>query len=558
MLPRKVLFWVAAAGALAVAPARADVKPHPLFTDNMVLQQGVSLPVFGMADPGEEVTVTLTGPKGSATAKTEADKTGHWKVLLDKQTAGTGFSLTAAGKNKAEFKNVAVGEVWVCSGQSNMEMQVNSSETPDKVKAESKHPNIRLFTVHQRAALAPITDQADLKHFEKWVVCGPDTVGRFSAVAYHFGVSLQKHLDDTPIGLIHTSWGGTPAEAWTSLEALAAVPELNHYVNNVKNLKEQIAKYDPVKGKEAYAAAQEKYKEALAKHKDAVEKAKAEGKTAPKAPTPPQQPGPPAAGGHTPAALYNAMIAPLLPYAVKGAIWYQGESNAGRAFEYRTLFATMIEDWRTKWKSDLPFMLVQLAPFMAINKEPQDSQWAELREAQYLATVNLKKVGMSVITDVGDEKDIHPKPKQPVGERLATAARALAYGEKVEPIGPTYKSLKVEGDKAVVTFDHLGGGLVAKGDKLTGFTVCGKDHKFHNAAAEIKGDTVVVTCPDVAEPVAVRFGWANFPVVNLWSKDGLPACPFRSDTFQGVTEPKKPAATATKTSASKYSRTRLK
>ena len=233
------------------------------------------------------------------------------------------------------------------------------------------------------------------------------------------------------------------------------------------------------------------------------------------------------------------MIHPILPFPIAGATWYQGESNAGRAYEYRTLLPTMIKDWRAKWGKELPFMVVQLAPYQAISKDPQESNWAELREAQYLTTKALPKVGLSVITDVGDEKDIHPKPKQPVGERLAIAALAIEYGQKVEPIGPTYKAMHVEGEKAVVTFDHLGGGLVGKGDKLTGFAVAGEDRKFVNADAEIKGDAVVVSSSQVSKPVAVRFGWAQYPVVNLWSKDGLPAVPFRTDDFPGVTQKKK-------------------
>lgn len=528
---------------LLAPTARADVKIHPIFTDNVVLQQKTKAPVWGKAEPGEQVTVSLNG-KESVSGTATADKDGNWKVVLDTPAAGAGYTLTAKGKNTVELKNVAVGEVWVCSGQSNMEWSVNAGETPDKIKKESANPNIRLFTVRKRTAAAPITDQNDLGHFTKWVECGPETVGGFSAVGYHFGAALQKNLPEgTPVGLIHTSWGGTPAEAWTSLEALDEVPELKHYVKKAqdtfKSVEDGIKNYDPAKAKEAYEAAMEKYKSALEKWKQDAAAAKEAGKPAPKQPQKPNPPGPPSVGPHTPSSLYNAMIAPLLPFAVEGAIWYQGESNAGRAYEYRTLITTMISDWRAKWNRELPFMIVQLAPFLAISKEPQDSAWAELREAQFLATKKLPKVGLAVITDVGDEKDIHPKPKQPVGERLAIAARALAYGQKVEPIGPTFKEVKFEGEKAVVSFDHLGGGLVAKGSTLTGFAIAGEDKKFHNATAEIKGDTVVVTCDKVAKPTAVRFGWANYPVVNLWSKDGLPAVPFRSDEFQMVTGPKK-------------------
>lgn len=544
MIGRRAMVIAVAMMVSGLSAVRADVKPYPLFTDNMVLQRNAKVNFWGTAAPEESVTITVSGPAGNSEVAVKADKDGKWKGSISGLKAGTGYTVTFKAGNTVTLNNVAVGEVWVCSGQSNMEWSINASETPDKIKAASKDPGLRLFTVQKRTAPEPITDPNDLKHFTKWVEAGPDTVGGFSAVGYFFGSYLRKNLpDNVPVGLIHTSWGGTPAEAWTSMEALEAVPELKHYADSGKKTMKSVIEgrknFDPAKAQAAYKEALEKHKAALEKHKEAVEKAKADGKPAPKAPTPPPPPAPPGIGPNVPSSLYNAMIAPLLPFTVQGAIWYQGESNAGRAYEYRSLFQTMIKDWRAKWNSDLPFMLVQLAPFMAKSADPQESAWAELREAQYLATVKLPKVGMAVITDVGDEKDIHPRPKQPVGERLAIAALAITYGQKNEPIGPTYKELKVEGDKAIVTFDHLGGGLVGKGEKLTGFTIAGEDKKFYNAEAEIKGDTVVVSSPNVSKPVAVRYGWANFPVVNLWSKSGLPAVPFRTDSFPGVTQPKK-------------------
>jgi len=236
------------------------------------------------------------------------------------------------------------------------------------------------------------------------------------------------------------------------------------------------------------------------------------------------------------------MIAPLLPYAIAGAIWYQGESNAGAAYEYRTLFPTMIKDWRQQFgQGDFPFLFVQLAPFMKIVKDPADSAWAELRDAQLFTARDLPKTGMAVITDVGEENDIHPRKKEPVGGRLAVAARAIAYGEKIEYAGPMLEKAAFENGKAVLTFAHIGEGLSTPNkDELTGFTICGEDHKFHNAKAVITGkDTIEVSCPDVPKPVAVRFGWANYPVVNLWNSAGLPASPFRTDDMAGVTGPKK-------------------
>ena len=247
----------------------------------------------------------------------------------------------------------------------------------------------------------------------------------------------------------------------------------------------------------------------------------------------------PVTSAKRPCGLYNAMIAPLLPYAIKGAIWYQGESNAGRSFEYRKLFPAMIKCWRDEWKQgDFPFLFVQLAPFMKIEPEPKESGWAELREAQLLTALHCPKTAQAVITDVGEEADVHPKQKDPVGARLALAAQAIAYGEKIEFSGPAYAAMKVQGNKVILSFTHLGGGLVAKDGALKGFTIAGADKKFVNAQAEIQGDKIVVCCDQVAKPAAVRYGWANFPVVNLWSKAGLPASPFRTDDWPGVTWPK--------------------
>jgi sialate O-acetylesterase len=512
--------------------ARADVKLHPLFTDNMVIQQGVPTVVLGSAEPGEKVDVTISAVPGT-TAHPTADAKGTWVAPLPAMKPGTGYTLTATAKSgKAELKNVAVGEVWICSGQSNMQWSVNQSETPADVKAGAKHPDIRLFTVGRRTSPHPITDPNDLGHFTKWVECSPETVGDFSAVAYHFGVRLQKDLG-VPVGLIHTSWGGTPAQAWASLPALESIPELRYYADSArtaaKNFEEAKKSYTPEKAKADYEKALEKWKEA-------AEKAKADGRPEPKKPTPPKPltalpPG-------TPGVLYNAMIHPLLPFAIKGAIWYQGESNAGKAYEYRTLFPAMIQDWRKRWGQEFPFICVQLAPFQG-GKSGVD--YAELRDAQLFATKRLPRVGIAVITDHGDEKDIHPKPKQPVGERLALGALGIAYGKKIDYSGPVFRSMRVEGDKAVLSFDHVGGGLVARDGELNGFTVAGPDKVFHPAKAEIKGDTVVVSSEQVSQPVAVRYGWVNFakPPLNFYNKADLPATPFRTDDFPLTTMPKK-------------------
>jgi sialate O-acetylesterase len=492
----------------------------------MVLQQEMPIAIWGKATPGETVQVRLErivkGQTSAASAEVMADQEGNWAVKLPKQLAGTDYTLTIKGdKNSIAFKNVAIGEVWLCSGQSNMEWSVNNCETPDQVKAGANNPNLRLFTVNKRTSVVPITDQDDLKHFAKWVESGPETVAGFSAVAYHFGQKLQKELG-VPVGLIHSSWGGTPCEAWTSLEALEGNPMLKYYA---KTSTDAIIKYRDAK---------KVYDEALAKWKVEVEKAKKDGKPLLKEPTKPAAPNP-----GTPTVLYNAMIYPLLNFKLRGAIWYQGESNASRAYEYRTLFPTMIQDWRNRFHSELPFMLVQLAPFG--NGKAEEVSYAELRDAQLFATKQLPKVGMAVITDVGDEKDIHPKPKQPVGERLAIAALGIEYGQKIEYSGPMLKDVKFKGSTATLTFDHATGGLVAKDGELTGFSLVGSDDSIYPAKAVIKGDTIVVTTDMVSKVVGVRYGWVNFakPTLNLYNGAGLPASPFRTDDLPLKTQPKK-------------------
>ena len=497
----KTTFCVLAACAFTFA-TNADVKLHGLFSDNMVLQRDAPVPIWGWADEGEKVTVEFRNQKVSTTAKA-----GKWMVKLKKLKAGGPDELRVNGKNAIALKNVLVGEVWIASGQSNMEWPMRASFSPDTEIPKTENPTLRLYTVPKLKA-EELRDNVDAS----WVECNPSTTPSFSAVAYYFGRDLAKALN-VPVGIIHTSWGGSPAEVWMSDEVLKSNPA---YKADVLD---------------AYPAQAGRAKEAIAKFEQEQAAAKAEGKAFNK-----RRPGMP----WRPTELYNGMIAPLIPYAIKGAIWYQGESNAGRAHQYRTLFADMIRNWRNDWdQGDFPFLLVQLAPFMAVKDQPGESAWAELREAQALAARKLPKVGMAVITDVGEEKDIHPKKKEPVGARLALAARKIAYGEHIVYSGPTYKSMKVKEGKAILSFDHVGSGLEARDCELKGFAIAGADKKFVWAKAEIQGDKVIVSSPDVSEPVAVRYGWADFPVVNLWNKDGLPASPFRTDDFPMTTLAKK-------------------
>ncbi len=487
------------------ASASGAVQLNGLFTDNMVLQQDKKIAVWGTADDGEKVTVSLGDQQASAEAKE-----GRWIVWLNPMKAGGPIEMKVNGSNTITLKNVLVGEVWICSGQSNMAWPVSASTDKDKYIAESKNPQIRLYKVPNITSTKPL---ADVKG--SWVECNPQTVPSFSAVGYFFGKDLNASLK-VPVGLINTSWGGTPAESWTSREALEANPALK---NMLPNWERYI--------RDEYPKAQKAYEEKLKKWREQTGEKKPKGKKGAE-PRPPAGPNAP----HRPSCLYNAMIHPLLPFAIRGAIWYQGESNASRAFEYRTLFATMIQDWRKVWnQGDFAFLCVQLAPF----ENGKEQCWPELREAQFLATQTLPNVGMAVITDLGNRSDIHPKQKAPVGARLALAARAIAYGEKIVYSGPIYSNMKVEGGKVVLSFKHVGGGLVAKDGELKGFTIAGKDQKFVPAKAEISGEQVVVGSPEVTEPVAVRYGWLNCPEVNLFNKEGLPASPFRTDDFPMIT-----------------------
>jgi sialate O-acetylesterase len=505
---------LAAAGLLLAArPAAAAVRPHGLFTDNAVLQRGMKVPVWGTAADGEKVTVSIAGKKATTTAKG-----GNWKVEIGPLKAGGPYTLTIAGDNTVELKNVLVGEVWIASGQSNMEWPLQVTATgPQDIQAASD-PQLRLYTIAKATSDTPVHEIN-----AAWQECNPQTVPRFSAVAYYFGRELRRALN-VPVGLIHTSWGGTVAEAWTSHPTLETDPALRVLIENYQQAVER------------YPVTQRAYQQAMEQYRQAAEEARAAGRTVP--PAPPAPPNP-AQGPNRPSVLYNAMIAPLQPYAIKGAIWYQGESNAGRAYQYQTLFPAMIRDWRETWgQGDFPFLFVQLAPFMQIQQEPMESAWAELREAQRLTALKVPHTGMAVITDVGEERDIHPRKKEPVGRRLALAALEQVYGKDVNGTGPRLRSAKFEKGRAVLRFEGTGGGLRVDGRKATGFTIAGADHRWFNADATVEGDKVIVSSPQVPDPVAVRYGWSNFPVLNLFSNDGLPATPFRTDDFPFTTQPK--------------------
>jgi len=496
--------------------ALADIKLPAVISDNMVLQGNKKVSIWGWAEPGEEVMAGVSWHRMRWAVT--ADKDGRWMFKMNSPKTGGPYEMTISGKNTITVKNIMVGEVWVGSGQSNMQMSVQASANAKQEISAANYPNIRLFTVTRKVATEPQSDCVG-----SWTLCSPQTVPGFSAVAYYFGRELHKKLD-VPIGLIHTSWGGTPAEAWTRREILEKEADAAPI----------LARYDDVVAK--YPQAKKEYEQKIVEWKEAVEKAKAEGEKTPRRPGAPRGPE----HYHSPAGLYNAMIAPLIPYGIGGAIWYQGESNASRAYQYRKLFPAMIKNWRNDWgQGDFPFLFVQLANYLAIDPEPADSMWAELREAQ-LMTLALPNTGMAVIIDIGEADNIHPKNKQDVGKRLALWALARSYGKELVYSGPIYKSMKIKGNEIILYFDHVGGGLVAASDEpLKGFAIAGADRKFVWADAKINGDNIVVSSGKVSAPAAVRYAWADNPVCNLYNEEGLPASPFRTDNWPGITVDKK-------------------
>jgi sialate O-acetylesterase len=635
----------ALAAAVLIPEAWSAVVPNPLFSDHAVLQESSELPVWGTAADGEHVIVAIAGQKAATAAKD-----GRWMVRLHAVPTGGPYTMTISGdRNTVTVSDLLVGEVWVCSGQSNMERQLGLREGQKPIinweqeAAAANYPQIRQFFVPQKTALSPVTSVDG-----KWVVCSPQTVAGFTAVGYFFGRDLFQ-ARQVPVGLIHSSWGGTPAEAWTSQDALRKLPDFAGPVAELEQfaaaLKAGTFNYDRLLAswytandvgmtqKQNWSAPEldtsawkqmdlpvywEKaglpdfdgivwFRRAfelptawtggdVELHLGAVDDDDTTwvngvqvGATigydiprvyrVPSAALKPgtnviavrvldtggnggiwgggkdtmrlvssksadpaqidltgswqwkvsaslsEVPHPPADYRNSPAGpgvLYNGMIAPLLPYSIRGVIWYQGESNVGREKQYRTLFPAMIADWRRVWgEGNFPFLFVQIAPFK--------DNTPEIREAQLLTWEHTPNTAMAVTIDCGDAADIHPAHKQPMGARLALAARALAYGEALEYSGPVFKSMKPAGSQAVLSFTHLGGGLVAKDGSLTGFTIAGPDKVFHPAVAQIKDNTVVVSSLEVPHPVAVRYGWANVPEGNFFNAAGLPASPFRTD-----------------------------
>jgi sialate O-acetylesterase len=651
-----LLAWSCAITWATAAESSSDLPfLHPLFSDHVVLQRSIKVPVWGWTTPGAKVTVSFAGQ--SRTTQAHAD--GKWIIYLSPMPASNEprkLSVTSSEKNPAvTVEDVLVGDVWLCSGQSNMEMGIGACNVTNEI-AGANFPYIRLLTVPHLIATQPV--QTLQCH---WLPCSPENVMKgswagFSAVGFFFGRELYRELS-IPIGLIHSSWGGTIAEAWTSADGLGALGDFNERLLQVagsaagkkvdydSQYEAWCQKNDPgtIKGwakPELNAADWKSVKMPQAFERaglpdfdgivwfrrnfevpaswanqklnlglgpvDDVDTTFVNGKrvgqmnrydlnrvyTIPseilkpgvnvisvrvldtggnggfvgtpeqmflkpaagtdpavslagewlmrdsvplsKLPTPPSVTD--ANNPNVVTVLYNGMIAPLLPFAIKGAIWYQGESNAPRAYQYRRLLPAMIADWRWHFGvGNFPFYIVQLAAFQATQPQPRDNDWAELREAQSMTAKDVPNSGLAVAIDIGDANDIHPKNKAEVGRRLALCALAETYGKKLEFSGPQYKSMKVEGNSIRLSFDHIDGGLVAKGGELKGFAVAGDDHKFVWAKATIDGKQVLVSEPSISKPVAVRYAWDINPVCNLNNEVGLPAVPFRTDDWPGVT-----------------------
>ncbi len=505
---------------LLTGHAAAELKLPGIFSDHMVLQQQLANPVWGWDTPGTEVTVKFAGQ--SKTAKAGAD--GKWTVKLDPVPASAKPAvLEITGSSARQLKDVLVGEVWICSGQSNMRWTVSNSWDSDLEIASAKHPRIRLLHVPNVGTQEPQTD------FDaNWQVCTPETVGGFSAVGFFYGRILHQILD-VPVGLINNAWGGSAAEAWVRRDLLENDAR---FAGLMAGWKQREADLTSEQAKLNYEKALAAWKEKAAAAKAAQQPFTARA---------PQSPEQTLSGNQRPGNIYNGVLLPSIGYGIKGTIWYQGESNAARAYEYGHLFPFMIQHWRDEWQQgDFPFYWVQLADFKDEVAEPGDSDWAELRESQTKTQQAIANGGQAVIIDLGEAADIHPKNKRDVAERLARIALARDYGMDIPWRSPEYKEASFNNGKALVTIDTFGSTLRTLDTKtVKGFAICGEDRKWVWADAKLVGrDKVEVSAAAVPNPVAVRYAWADNPVCNLYSIEGLPVTPFRSDDFPMITAPK--------------------
>jgi sialate O-acetylesterase len=486
----------------------AAVKLPSIISNNMVLQQKSSVALWGWAEPGEKVFITTNW--NNKTIDVTANVDGKWITYVKTISAGGPYSILFKASNEIKIENVLLGEVWLASGQSNMEFFVGKMRSPsytgvinypEEIKA-ANYPLIRQIDVANKNAAEPLQDfKGD------WKICSPQTADTFSAVAYYFAVQIFKQTG-FPVGIINSTWGGTAAESWTKKEVLEADNDLAVTVKRYDSLVQN-------------------YPAVLAEYNTALQNWKLDSLSKPK-PPPPVKPNPDKA----PFRLYNAMISPLIPYTLKGVIWYQGENNADRAYQYRKLFPAMIANWRSDFNNKkLPFYFVQISPHR--------SQNAEIRDAQLFTYRTVANTGMAVTIDNGDSMNIHPRNKKLVGDRLSLWALHNEYGKKeIVYSGPLYKSMKVDGNKIRIRFDFVDGGLMAKDGDLKEFTIAGDDENFVTAKAIIDGNEIVVWSDAINKPKAVRFAWKNVPHPNLYNNAGLPASPFRTDNWKLITQGK--------------------
>ena len=540
---------------LLATTSQAKVRLPALFTDNLILQRDTAIPVWGWADAGEQATVTF----GGQTRTARADANGKWMVRLNPLPASSkGRQLAVSGKDSSiKVNGVLVGEVWLASGQSNMDFPLHAAHNAAEVLPKAQDAQLRFFRVTKKTASEPQTDCKG-----KWEVSAPDLARKFSAVAFFFAQEIRR-TQKCPVGIIQGAWGGTDIETWISLAGLKQSPALTNPLSRwdktlaeyakiqadpkpvadyEKDLKSWMAKVQP-----AYIAAVKQWNADKAAGRKVGPKPRPE-RPEPSNPDPMGMPSP-SRRPSTPTVNFNGMIAPLVPYAMRGVIWYQGESNSLRGLEYRDLFPRLIEDWRRQWQAaggtagEFPFLFVQLPGYRVDETPVAEIGKPWLREAQ-LMTLKVPRTGMAITIDVGDPENAHPTDKLDVGLRLSLAARKLVYGEKLVASGPLFMKMQIQGDKVRVQFTETGSGLTigqqpwcAKGvtpfpkDKLIGFFLAGEDRKWVEAEAAIDGGSVVLSSAQVPKPVAVRYGWANSPRCNLYNKEGLPASPFRTDDW---------------------------
>lgn len=494
----KIRLFVVLAVLTSASSIQAALKLPNVFGNHMVVQQRMPIKVWGWTNPGQDVTVAMANKSVSV----KAGQDGRFDASLPEMVAGGPHKMTVTADETVSFEDVLVGEVWVCSGQSNMQWNVNSANDPDLEKLAAKFPNIRMINFPQVGAQEPL-----LTHDRQWMVCNPETVGSFSAVGYFFARQLHETID-VPIGMVNNAWGGSACEAWINRDVLNADEQYKPMMDRWAGMEKQ---FTDLSAKAGLSDEEKKTLDGLKKQMS---------------------------GNQRPANIYNGVLKSHLGYTIRGAIWYQGESNAGRAYQYRSLFPLMISNWRQEWgQGDFPFYWVQLADFKAEKVEPAESDWAELREAQTMTMSKLAHTGEAVIIDIGEGKDIHPKNKVDVGRRLARWALANEYGVKIPFHSPQYKSMEKQDGKIVLSFDHVDGGWRPFDvGNTVGFAIAGEDKKFVVADGKILPDgRIEVSSGAVPKPESVRYAWADNPVCNMFSAAGLPLTPFRTDDWQGVT-----------------------